>query len=148
MAALERRAGSQAPVIGGVEMVASAADLNELADKAGTLSHIRLADVTATSAGLKALNATPKVVVAAPGAGFASLFEGAVLYKPAGTAYDGIATNEILPSSTPTPVAWRSVRPRSRAFSIRRRRRPASCGRTTPHPATTPSRRSTTRRRS
>jgi hypothetical protein len=52
--------------------------------------------VTITSAQLLALNATPKAIVAAPGAGKALLFEGAALYKAAGTAYAGIAAGEDL----------------------------------------------------
>lgn len=53
-------------------------------------------DVTITSAELLALNATPKPVVAAPGANKAIVLEGAVVHKPAGTAYAGIAVDEDL----------------------------------------------------
>lgn len=53
-------------------------------------------DVTITTAQLLALNATPQTVVAAPAAGKAIIFEGAVLHKPAGTAYAGIGATEDL----------------------------------------------------
>lgn len=53
-------------------------------------------DVTITSAQLLALNATPQTIVAAPGANLALIFKGAVLHKPAGTAYAGIAAGEDL----------------------------------------------------
>lgn len=53
-------------------------------------------DVKVTSAELLALNATPKQIVAAPGANKALVFEGAVFYKPAGTAYAGVAVGEDL----------------------------------------------------
>lgn len=56
----------------------------------------RYVDITITSAQLLALNATPQQVVAAPGVNKAIVFEGAVLYKPAGTAYGGIAAGEDL----------------------------------------------------
>ena len=49
-----------------------------------------------TSAQLLALNATPQEVVPAPGANLAVIFEGAVIRKPAGTAYAGIAAGEDL----------------------------------------------------
>lgn len=52
--------------------------------------------VVITSAQLLALNATPQTLVAAPGAGFALIFEGMVIQKPAGTAYAGIAAGEDL----------------------------------------------------
>ena len=52
--------------------------------------------VTVTSAQLLALNATPKTLVAAPGAGFAIVPKRVVIYKPAGTAYAGIASGEDL----------------------------------------------------
>jgi hypothetical protein len=57
---------------------------------------LRIANVVVSSAELLALNATPKTIVAAPGANKAVIFEGAVLYKPAGTAYGGIAVGEDL----------------------------------------------------
>ena len=53
-------------------------------------------DVEVTSAQLLALNATPVTIVAAPGAGFALQFLYALLHKPAGTAYGGVATGEDL----------------------------------------------------
>jgi hypothetical protein len=56
----------------------------------------RHVDVTITSAQLLALNATPRALVAAPGAGFFNVFERAILHKPAGTAYAGIAAGEDL----------------------------------------------------
>ena len=49
-----------------------------------------------TSAQLLALNAAPQAVVEAPGAGKALIFEGALIRKPAGTAYAGIAGGEDL----------------------------------------------------
>lgn len=53
-------------------------------------------DVLVSSAEILALNATPKALVPAPGANFALVFEGAVIHKPAGTAYAGIAAGEDL----------------------------------------------------
>ena len=55
-----------------------------------------LAKVTVTSAELLALNATPKTLLAAAPTGFANIFMGAALHKPAGTAYAGIAAGEDL----------------------------------------------------
>lgn len=52
--------------------------------------------VIVTSAELLALNATPQTLVPAPGAGKALIFEGALIQKPAGTAYAGIAAGEDL----------------------------------------------------
>lgn len=49
-----------------------------------------------TSAQLLALNATPVTVLAAPGAGYATILERVTIYKPAGTAYAGIAAGEDL----------------------------------------------------
>lgn len=51
---------------------------------------------TVTSAQVLALNATPQTLVVAPGAGRALIFLGAVVHKPAGTAYAGIAATEEL----------------------------------------------------
>jgi hypothetical protein len=51
-------------------------------------------DVTISSAELLALNATPKELVPAPGAGFALVLDSVVAYKAAGTAYAGIAAGE------------------------------------------------------
>lgn len=59
-------------------------------------STIQFVDVTVTSAQLLALNATPKTIVAAPGANLALIFEGMVAYKAAGTAYAGVAAGEDL----------------------------------------------------
>lgn len=53
-------------------------------------------DVLVSSAELLALNATPKTLVPAPGAGYAIIFKGAEIFKPAGTAYGGIAAGEDL----------------------------------------------------
>lgn len=53
-------------------------------------------DVLVSSAELLALNATPKTLVPAPGANFGLVFEGALIHKPAGTAYAGIAAGEDL----------------------------------------------------
>lgn len=49
-----------------------------------------------SSAELLALNAAPQVIVPAPGADRALIFEGALIRKPAGTAYAGIAAGEDL----------------------------------------------------
>lgn len=56
----------------------------------------KTAKIVITSAELLALNATPKTLVAAPGAGKLLVFDEAVVYKPAGTAYAGIAAGEDL----------------------------------------------------
>lgn len=53
-------------------------------------------NVTITSAQLLALNATEQTLVAAPGANQALIFQGAMLYKAAGTAYAGVASGEDL----------------------------------------------------
>lgn len=52
--------------------------------------------VTVTSAQLLALFATPQTIVAAPGAGLALVVNRVAIYKPAGTAYAGIAAGEDL----------------------------------------------------
>ena len=57
---------------------------------------MKYVEVTVSSAELLALNATPKTLVAAPGANKMLEFVSAVLYKPAGTAYAGIAAGEDL----------------------------------------------------
>lgn len=58
------------------------------------MRHFR--DLTITSAQVLALNAAPQAILPAPGAGFANIFEGAMIHKPAGTAYAGIAAGEDL----------------------------------------------------
>jgi hypothetical protein len=56
-------------------------------DAAGT-GALKYVDVTLTAAQVKALNATPQQLVPAPGAGFANIFQGAVLFMPyAAAAY-------------------------------------------------------------
>lgn len=58
-------------------------------------STIQFVDVTISSAEILALNATPKTLVAAPGAGLALIFEGAVAFYDYGTAaYADIAAGE------------------------------------------------------
>lgn len=57
---------------------------------------LHVTDVQLSSAEVLALNATPIELVGAPGAGKALIFEGAVVHKPAGTAYAGIAAGEDL----------------------------------------------------
>lgn len=52
--------------------------------------------VEITSAQILALNATPVELIAAPGAGNVLEFESAVVHKPAGTAYAGVAAGEDL----------------------------------------------------
>ncbi len=59
-----------------------------------TAPALRTRRATITTGQLLALNATPISLVPAPGAGFTLIFEGAELYKPAGTAYGGIAAGE------------------------------------------------------
>ena len=53
-------------------------------------------DVTVTTAQVLALFATPISLIAAPGANLAIIFEGAVIHKPSGTAYAGVAAGEDL----------------------------------------------------
>lgn len=60
----------------------------------GLLGHYRTQRIT--SAQLLALNATPRSVIPAPGAGLAIIPVRVALYKPAGTAYAGIAAGEDL----------------------------------------------------
>ena len=57
---------------------------------------IKFVDVTITSAELLALNATPKQILAAPGAAYANVLVDVVAYKAAGTAYAGIEAGEDL----------------------------------------------------
>jgi hypothetical protein len=51
---------------------------------------------TITSTQLLALNAIPQELVGGPGATKALIFEGAIVHKPAGTAYAGVAGGEDL----------------------------------------------------
>ena len=60
----------------------------------GSRTEYKTAKVTITSAQLLALNATPVTLVAAPGSSKVLEFITAVVQKPAGTAYSGIATGE------------------------------------------------------
>lgn len=62
----------------------------------GHAAGLIITDVTITSAQVLALNATPITVLAAPGANLAIIFEGAVIHKPAGTAYAAVAAGEDL----------------------------------------------------
>ena len=55
-----------------------------------------LAQVRVTAAQVLALNATPQPIIAAPGAGLAIVVDRVAVYKPAGTAYAGIAVGEDL----------------------------------------------------
>lgn len=52
--------------------------------------------VTVASADLLALNATPQTIIPAPAAGYANILRRALLRKPAGTAYAGVAAGEDL----------------------------------------------------
>lgn len=52
--------------------------------------------VQLSAAQVLALNATPVELVPAPGANKALIFEGAVIHKPAGTAYAAVAAGEDL----------------------------------------------------
>jgi hypothetical protein len=52
--------------------------------------------VTVTSAQLLALNATPQTIILAPDTGIAVIPTRMAIYKPAGTAYGGIAAGEDL----------------------------------------------------
>lgn len=75
---------------------AAQADADAIEVILASSSLIKFVDVTVSSAELLALNATPKQIVAAPGANLALIFESIVVYKPAGTAYAGIAAGEDL----------------------------------------------------
>lgn len=57
---------------------------------------MQMTKTTVPSASILTLNATPYTIVAAPGAGKVIVIEGAYFYKPAGTAYAGIAAGEDL----------------------------------------------------
>lgn len=91
-----RRQGDQNLTLDGVAVTPSAADLNTALGLAGTGAVLKTALVTIPSAQVLALFATPQTIVAAPGAGRALIFEGAMVSKPAGTAYSGIAAGEDL----------------------------------------------------
>lgn len=62
----------------------------------GHAAGLIVADVALTAAEVLALNATPIELIPAPGANKAIIFEGAVIHKPAGTAYAGVAAGEDL----------------------------------------------------
>lgn len=55
-----------------------------------------LRKTTITSAQLLALNATPQIIVPAAPSGFVNVLTALALYKPAGTAYAGVAAGEDL----------------------------------------------------
>lgn len=57
---------------------------------------LRSTDVVIPAAAVKTLNATPVTLVPGPGADKYLVFEGLHIYKPAGTAYSGIASGEDL----------------------------------------------------
>lgn len=54
------------------------------------------ANVLVSAAEVLALNAAPKTLVPAPGTDLALVFDGALIHKPAGTAYGGIVAGEDL----------------------------------------------------
>lgn len=90
-------------LVGDIQASAGSIGTTELADDAVTSLKIDdqiaqvSADVTVSSAEILALNATPKELVAAPGAGLALVFEGAVMFLDFNSAaYAGIATGEDL----------------------------------------------------
>ena len=66
------------------------------AENDGHAAGMCIEDVTISSAEVLALNATPKELIPAPGANKAIIFLGAMIHKPAGTAYAGIAAGEDL----------------------------------------------------
>jgi len=57
---------------------------------------LQYVDVAIAAAAVLTLNATPVTLVAAPGAGFTLVFDLALVHKPAGTAYAGVAAGEDL----------------------------------------------------
>lgn len=65
-----------------------------VAEAAPFAQHVK--NVTLSAAEILALNATPITLVAAPGAGKALIFDGAVIHKPAGVAYADVAAGEDL----------------------------------------------------
>ncbi|MDP3417859.1 hypothetical protein [Falsiroseomonas sp.] len=90
-----REQGGARDVIGGeIDIIPGGA--LKVAGQNVTNAIMRRVLVTVTSTQLLALFATPQTIVPAPGAGRALVFEGAVLHKPAGTAYAGIAAGEDL----------------------------------------------------
>lgn len=74
--------------VNGTEVISSTGALNEQIG--------RVATATLTSAQILALNATPVTVLAAPGAGKATIIERVEAYSAGGTAYGGIAAGEDL----------------------------------------------------
>lgn len=60
----------------------------------GHAAGLIVTDVTITTAQVLALFATPITVLAAPGANLAHIVEGAMIHKPAGVAYAGVAAGE------------------------------------------------------
>ncbi len=62
----------------------------------GHSSGLIITEVTVATADVLALFATPIEVIAAPGADKAIIVEGAIIHKPAGVAYAGIAAGEDL----------------------------------------------------
>lgn len=62
----------------------------------GHSAGMMILDVTIPTASILTLNATPFSLIPAPGANKAIIFEGAMVHKPAGTAYAGIAAGEDL----------------------------------------------------
>ena len=62
----------------------------------GHSAGLKITDVTIPTAGVLTLFATAVEVLAAPGAGFATILVGVIIHKPAGTAYAGIAAGEDL----------------------------------------------------
>jgi hypothetical protein len=75
---------------------AATASIAASAAQVAAQSAIQFVDVTISSAQLLALNATPRQILAAPGANLANVLVGVVIYKAAGTAYAGIASGEDL----------------------------------------------------
>lgn len=85
--------GGKITVKSGGQIDASAAGIGGILLDA---NHPTYVNVTITTAQVLALNATPITLVAAPGAGLALIFEGAVITKAAGTAYGAIAAGDDL----------------------------------------------------
>lgn len=69
---------------------------NPIYSSVGAPGGVISADKLVTSAQLLAMFATPVVIVPAPGAGLALVFDSITVHKPAGTAYGGIAAGEDL----------------------------------------------------